>query len=59
MEHKHCMVYYIELAGRLKLGELNFRDVDLEIAGAGEKAGQETLSRHIRESLASYSGKHE
>jgi hypothetical protein len=53
MPHSHRMTYYIELAGHLKRGDLSFRDVDLEIAGAGELASQERLARHIREVLVS------
>lgn len=53
MPHSHCMAYYIEMAGHLKRSDLNFRDVDLEIAGAGGVGAQERLSRHIREELVS------
>ena len=48
MPHSHRMAYYIELSGHLKRGDLTFRDVDLEIAGAGELAAQDRLARHIR-----------
>jgi len=47
------MAYYIELTGHLKRGELTFRDVDLEIAGAGERTAQERLARHMRDVLVS------
>jgi hypothetical protein len=53
MPHSHRMAYYIGLAGHLKRGDLTFRGVDLEIAGAGELASQERLARHIREVLVS------
>ena len=53
MPHSHSMAYYIELAGHLKRGDLAFRDVDLEIAGAGELAAQERLARQIRDVLGS------
>ena len=51
--HNHRMAYYIELSGHLKRGDLTFRDVDLEIAGAGELAAQEKLARHIRSAFLS------
>ena len=52
-QHNHRMAYYIELAGHLKRGDLTFRDVDLEVAGAGEQAAQERLARHMRDVLVS------
>ena len=47
------MAYYIEVAGHLKRGDLIFQDVDLEIAGAGERPAQERLARQIRDALVS------
>ena len=57
MEHTHCMAFDVELGGHVKGGELTFWDIDLEDAGAGEKAAQERLEGHIRDVLASYRGK--
>lgn len=51
MPHSHCMAYYIEMAGRLKRGDLTFRDADIEVAAAGGLRAQERLSHHIREVL--------
>jgi len=53
MPHSQYMAYYIELAGHLKRGHVTFRDVDLEIAGAGEVTAQERLAHHMRDVLAS------
>src|SRR3989304_7925511 len=50
-QHNHRMAYYIELAGHLKRGDLTFRDVDLEVAGAGEQAAQGRLAGPWREVL--------
>jgi len=52
----HCMAFDVELEGRVKLLELTFWDIDIEDAGAGEKAAQERIERHIRDVLASYRG---
>ncbi len=49
----HCMAYYVEIHGHVKRGEIPFRDVDLEDAGAGEKAAQDKLEREIRDLLTS------
>jgi hypothetical protein len=51
----HRMTYYIELRGHLKRGELVFGELDLEIAGTGERAVREKLGRQIRDLLASTS----
>ena len=49
--HTHCMAYYVELHGHVKRGEIVFRDVDLEDAGAGDTAVQERLVSQIRYAL--------
>lgn len=49
----HCMTYYVELGGHVKRGEIVFRDVDLEDAGAGEKTAQTAIERQIRNLLES------
>ena len=51
--HTHCMTYYVELRGHVKRGEIVFRDVDLEDAGAGEKAAQGKLERQVQDALGS------
>jgi len=48
------MVYYIEIGGRLKHGEVNFSETDLEIAGTGEQTAGERLALQIRDVLGSY-----
>jgi diguanylate cyclase (GGDEF)-like protein len=48
------MTYYIEIGGRLKRGEIEFSEADLQIAGAGEPSTEERLGRHIREVLGSH-----
>ena len=57
MLHTHCIAFDVGLEGHVKLLELTFWDIDIEDAGAGEKAAQERLERHIRDVLASYRGK--
>ncbi len=46
-----------ELEGHVKLLELTIWDIVIEDAGAGEKAAQKRIERHIRDVLASYRGK--
>jgi hypothetical protein len=47
------MTYYLELADHVKRGEIVFRDVDLEDAGAGDKMAQTAIERQIRNLLES------
>jgi hypothetical protein len=54
VEQNQSMAYYIEIGGHLKLGEVNFSETELEIAGAGEPSARERLGRQIREVLGSY-----
>ncbi len=56
-KHAHCMAFDVELEGHVQRRELTLWDTDLEYAGAGEKAAQKRLERHIRDMLASYRGK--
>jgi len=54
VRRNQSMVYYIEIGGRLKHGEVNFSETDLETAGAGEQSARERLERQIRDVLASH-----
>ena len=54
VKQSQSMAYYIEIGGRLKRGEVDFSETDLEIAGAGEQSARERLGRQIRDVLASH-----
>ena len=54
MKDIHSMTYYIELEGHVRRGEITFRDVGLEDAGAGEKKAQEQLESQMRYALRSW-----
>ena len=49
--HTRSMTYYAEFRGHVKRGQIVFRDVDLEGAGAGDTAVQEELVVHMRSAL--------
>ena len=51
------MAFDVEREGHVQRGELTLWETDLEDAGAGEKAAQQKVERHIRDLLASYRGK--
>jgi hypothetical protein len=55
----HRMTYYVELHGHLKRGEVVFGELDLEIAGTGERAAREKLGLQIRDMLTSSSERRE
>ena len=54
VKQNQSMAYYIEIGGRLKHGEVDFLETDLEIAGAGEPSARERLGHQIRDVLGSY-----
>ena len=58
-KRSHRMTFYIERSGHLKRGEVIFGEIDLEIAGAGERAAREKLARQMRDTLASSSTRRE